>query len=428
MSQPSESAESFETFDSFDGGGDEFETFDTMAPIEEEEIKESPKKEKISEDLKVIKDSQADSEGKVIKEDKEEDADEEEKEVKKVQKSKKEESFDDEEEEPEAVEAKAEESEESEEEDKPKSKLRMKMGNELFNVQSDATFKVKVDGEVLDIPVQELINNYSGKTAWDKKFTDLGKEKKTIEYEKGQIEKQKNFILDFVSKSLDPLKDPNKNPMESIMYLVEMSGEDPYNAYRRIMESNLEELSSLLDMGETERELYFHKKKDELYGKIDKQRQEKAQKDQVFNQTRQKVDSLRQALNVSEEEFVNAADELEGIFKAQGRNVGEISEEHVVDYASLKPHISKVQEMVTPYEDNISDDRYGDVVSELAYYLRDGKASEKDIAEILKRNFSVEEEVKELNTKVYQKQKAKSSKKVEIEEDSNGFESFNDWD
>jgi hypothetical protein len=424
MSQSSEAAvETFESFD--DAGGEEFETFDTMAPIEEDEIKEPTKKEKVSEDLKVIKDSQADSDGKVIKEDGEEDADEEEEEVKKVQKSKKEESFDDEEEESEAVEEKAEE---TEEEEKPKSKLRMKMGDELFNVQSDATFKVKVDGSVLDVPVQELINNYSGKTAWDKKFTELGKEKKNIDNDKASIEKQKAFILDFVGKTLDPLKDPNKSPMDSLMYLVEMSGEDPYNAYRRIMESNLEELSSLLDMGETERELYFHKKKDELYGKVDKQRQEKLQKEQVFNQTRQKVDSLRQAHNVSEEEFVNAADELEEIFKAQGRNVGEISEEHVVDYASLKPHISKIQEMVTPYEDNISDDRYGDVVSELAYYLRDGKATEKDIAEILKRNFSVEEDVKELNTKVYQKQKAKVSKKVEVEEDSNGFESFSDWD
>lgn len=411
--------ESFETFDNFEEIAEEAEAADDDWTKPEPEAKE-----KVSEDLKVIKDSQADSEGKVIKEDKKAKEKDEDSEDGEEEESDEEEDSEEEEE----IEAKEEEDKEEkeEEEDKPKAKLRMKMGNDLYNVTMDATFKVKVDGQTLDVPVRELINNYSGKTAWDKKFTEIGKEKKAVEYEKGNIEKQKNFILDFVSKTLDPLKNQDKNPMDSLMYLVELSGEDPYNAYRRIIESNLSELSLLLDMGETERELYFHKKKDELYSKVDKQRQEKHQKDEAFNQTRQKVDSLRQALNVSEEEFVNAADELEEIFKSQGRNVGEISEEHVVDYASLKPHISKVQELVAPYEDNISESRYGDVVSELAYYLRDNKATEKDIAEILKRNFSVEEEVKELNSKVYSKS-AKAPAKKALKQDSEKYESFDDW-
>lgn len=426
MSQSSEAtAESFETFDSFDGGGDEFETFDTIAPIEEDEIKEPVKKEKVSEDLKVIKDSQADSEGKVIKEDGEEDADEEKEEVKKVQKSKKEESFDDEEEEPKAVEEKAEE---TEEEDKPKSKLRMKMGDDLYNITSDATFKVKVDGEVLDVPVQELVNNYSGKTAWDKKFTELGKEKKTIEVERNQVVAQKNSLTEHVNKALLPLTKEDGNPLDSLLYLVEMSGQDPYTVYKRSMEANLDELSKLLDMGETERELYFHKKKDELQGKVAKQRNARYQEEQKLNQFTQKVNQLRQAHNVSEEQFVDASDELEELFKAQGLDAEGLTEEQVVDYASLKPHIAKVRELVEPYEDNISESKYGDVVAELSRYLRNGEVDEKTISEILKRNFSVEEDVKELNTKVYQKQKAKVSKKVEVEEDSNGFESFNDWD
>jgi hypothetical protein len=212
--------------------------------------------------------------------------------------------------------------------------------------------------------------------------------------------------------------------MDSLMYLVEMSGKDPYNAYRRMLEANLDEVASLLDMTETERELFFHKKKDELHGKIARQRQEKQQKDQVFNQTRQKVDSLRQAFNVSEDQFVEASIELRSL--VEGKGIA-ITEEAVVDYASLKPYISKVQELVAPYEENISEAKYGEVVDHLARYLREGKADEKEIAKILKRNYSVEEEVKELNTKVYQKQKATSSKKVDAK-GSESFESFDDWD
>ena len=227
--------ESFETFDNFEEIAEQAEESDDDWSKPEPEAK----KEKVSEDLKVIKDSQVDGEGKVIKEDKKAKEKDEDSEDGEEEESDEEEDSEKEEE----VEAKEEDKEDKEEEDKPKAKLRMKMGNDLYNVTSDATFKVKVDGQTLDVPVQELINNYSGKTAWDKKFTEIGKEKKSLEFEKNQISAQKKELVDHVNNALLPLKDKSKNPLDSLMYLVEMSGEDPYNAYRRIIEANLEELS-----------------------------------------------------------------------------------------------------------------------------------------------------------------------------------------
>ena len=412
--------ETAEVFESFDDAPDDgaFESFDDGFTVEEDETEEKPTLKKAIEALDA---SEADSEGKVIK-----------KEGKSEKPQKEEESFDDEEEEEESEEeedikvAKKEE-EESEESDKPKSKLRMRMGDELFNVESDATFKVKIDGKLEDVGVQELINNYSGKTAWDKKFTEIGKEKKILESEKVHLTSQKNNLIEHVNKALGPIKDKDANPLDSLLYLVEMSGEDPYSAYRRIMEANLEELSSLMDMGETERDLYFHKKKDELHGKVAKQRYEKQQETESFNQIQSKVDSLRQAHNVSEDEFVDASEELEASFKASGLDPNSVKVEDVVDFASLKPHIAVVRELIEPYEDNISEGKYGDVVAELSRFLRDGKGDKTSVQEILKRNFSVEEDVKDLNTKIYQKQALKSGKKVALkEEDSNGFESFDD--
>jgi len=400
---------SFETFDDLGTEEAEFETFDD--PIEEDD-EPVEAREKVKDDLKVIKDSQTDSEGKVIKEDKET--------KKEANKEEKEEEADEEEEE--AVEAK-EEKEETEE--KPKSKLRLRMGNELFNIDSNATFKVKVDGETQEVTAQELINNYSGKTAWDKKFTEIGKEKKALEFEKSSLTKEKHQLLEHVNKALLPLKTKDANPMESLMYLVEMSGEDPYNAYRRIMEANLTELSSLMDMTETERELYFHKKKDELHGKIYKQRLDRQKEQESFNQVRSKIDSLRQAKNVTEEQFVEASDELETLFKEAGLDPEAVTEEDVVDYASLKPHIAKVRQLVAPFEENISQEKYGDVVAELSRYLRDGKTDEAAISELLKRHYSVEEDVKELNTKVYQKPKPKASKVATKQTES--FETFDDF-
>lgn len=411
----------FETFDDL-GDSETFETFDDPYDVQEEE----PKAEKVKDDLKVIKDSQADSEGKVIKEDKKstkkaekEESDEEEDE------EETEEEEDSEEEEEEVKDEKEEEEEEEKEEDKkPKSKLRVKMNGELFNIDSDATFKVKVDGKTEEVPVQELINNYSGKTAWDRKFTELGKEKKIIEIEKNSLLNERTLLQDHLAKALAPLSDPKANPFDSLMYLLDLKGEDPYNAWKRNIESNLDELGNLMDMTETERELYFLKKKEQLNERITTQRTERSKKDEAFNQAVQKVDELRQAFGISKEEFVDASDELEELLQGTAE-LAQLSERDVVEYASLRPHITVVKELITPYEDNISEDKFGEVVSELATYLRDGRADKKTLQDLLKKNFSVEQDVKELNTRVYSKQKGKPSKK--IEESSDKYETFDDW-
>ena len=397
---------SFETFDNFDEIAAEAE--DSNDDWSKEE---APAKEKVSEDLKVIKDSQIDGEGKLIKDDKDEDKSEDEEEEAKDE---------EESEEEDEIQVK------KDEEKKESKKLRMRMGEELFNVDSDASFKVKVDGKNEDVPLQELINNYSGKTAWDKKFTEIGKEKKTLEVEKAQVTKQSEELKAHVAKALAPLREKDGNPMDSLLYLVEMSGDDPYNAYRRIMESNLGELGKLMDMEDVERELYFHKKKDELYSDVAKKRQGKLQEEQTFNQVVQKVDSLRQTYKVTEDEYVDASDELEEIYAASKLNVNDITHEAIVDYASLKPHIAVVKGLIEQYEDNISEGKYGDVVAELSRYLRDGKADEANIKQILARNFSVEEDVKELNSKVYGKS-AKAPVKKTLKEESKNFESFDDW-
>jgi hypothetical protein len=407
-SAPSEAT--FETFDNFEEIAAEAE--DSNDDWSKEE---APAKEKVSEDLKVIKDSQIDGEGKLIKDDKESDKDEEE------------ESEEEESEEEEFEEEEDEIQVKKDEEKKDSKKLRMRMGEELFNVDSDASFKVKVDGKNEDVFLQELINNYSGKTAWDKKFTEIGKEKKTLEVEKAQVTRQSEELKAHVAKALAPLRTKDGNPMDSLLYLVEMSGDDPYNAYRRIMESNLRELGKLMDMGDVERELYFHKKKDELYSDVAKKRQGKLQEEQTFNQVVQKVDSLRQTYKVTEDAYVDASDELEEIYAASKLNVNDITHEAIVDYASLKPHIAVVKGLIEQYEDNISEGKYGDVVAELSRYLRDGKADEASIKQILARNFSVEEDVKELNSKVYGKS-AKAPVKKTLKEESKSFESFDDWE
>lgn len=420
----------FSTFEELTGESnvDDFATFDNMEDVEEDEtVEEKPVKEKVKDDLKIIKDSSTDSEGKVIKEDKEESEeeseeseDEEENDKKKSKKEKKEDEEDKEEK------SEDEEEEAKELEKKAKSKLRIKMADGLYNIDPDSTIRVKVDGENQDVPVQELINNYSGKVAYDAKFNELKNEKKEVETLNKNLKAEQSRLLEFVNTALSPLKDNTKNPMDSLLYLVEMSGEDPYNAYKRLIESNLKEVDELLNMNETERQLYFMKKKDELHGNMNKKRQERLASERNFNQTVQKVDELRKSYNVSEDEFVEASEEFETLLKDSGVDVNTITNEQIVEFASLKPHIAKVKTLLEPFEDNVPEGKYGDEVAKFSRALRNKELEEKEVAEILKRRYSVEEDVKELNTKVYKQKEQKARKPAQ--EETKGFESFDDWD
>jgi hypothetical protein len=414
--------EDFATFDHFseeelsndapkDSGVD---NDDWSKDVPELEKEANPKKEEIKDDLKVIKDSHVDEDGELLDDDEEKAPKKEEKPKAKEEKPKEEES--------------KEEKLDTEDEVKPEvKKLRMRMGDELFNVDSNATFKVKVDGEQTEVPLQELINNYSGKTAWDKKFTEIGKEKKALEASSAKLQQRVEYLNKHMGQFNKLMTDPNANPMEAMLLAVEMAQGNPYTTYRRFMEANLEELGQLLDMTETERELYFHKKKDEFETTIAKKRESARKEEETFNQVFQKVEQLRKSYNVSEDEFVDASEELEALYKEAKLDPNQISEETIVEYASLKPHISKVKTLIEKYEDNISEQKYGDVVSNLARQLRDGELSEKQISELLKRNFSVEEDVKELNTKVYAKQESKKPAKVAKDEVKEAA-SFDDFD
>ena len=65
-------------------------------------------------------------------------------------------------------------------------------------------FKHKVDGEEVDVELQELLNNYREKLSYDKKFQELSDQKK--EYEKdlnqyrSEMDEVNNYINNFAEK------------------------------------------------------------------------------------------------------------------------------------------------------------------------------------------------------------------------------------
>lgn len=343
--------------------------------------------------------------------DKSEDEEVEEKPKKKEEKKAKEE--DKEEDEPEL---------EAEEEEKPleadkKGKLKLRMSDGLYPIESDAKVRVKVDGDFQEVPIQELINNYSGKTAWDKKFTEIGMKNKEIETRETQVTKTQEFLKQTVSSVVQVLNDPNKNPYDALQILVEKAGADPYTLWRRSLENSLDEIEKLQSMSEEGRKAYFLEKKDEFRTKAEEARKKAFDEETARNTAIQKVDALRQAHGVSEEQFMKAWDDLE----AEGTE--NPTDEQIVDRASISPHLNTVQDILEPFEDQIDDSKYSKVVTDFARQIRAKEITPEQLKEIVAREFQ-DEDLKDLTVR----KKATPKPKEVVHTPKEGKKSYDSFD
>lgn len=142
------------------------------------------------------------------------------------------------------VEAKTEES--SEELERKIKKLSAYFEEKEINVPADAKFKIKSDKEEIEATLQDLINNYSGNKAVDKRFSDLDKERK--EY-KDDLEVVNKYIGEFAEKS-------KTDPVAALEFLAEQVGIDPLQYRRNLRSQLMQKYGEYLSMDEGQKEAF----------------------------------------------------------------------------------------------------------------------------------------------------------------------------
>lgn len=107
---------------------------------------------------------------------------------------------------------------------KPPKAYKVKVGDQSVDIQGDTPLKVTVDGKPQDVPLQELINNYAGKTNWDKRYQDLATERKAFGEERQGLESDKTQLRNTVTHIYKTFVEEN-NPQAAIESLAEALGE-----------------------------------------------------------------------------------------------------------------------------------------------------------------------------------------------------------
>lgn len=167
---------------------------------------------------------------------------------------------------------------------RPSKVHKFRSGDSEAELAGDAIVTVTIDGKQEDVPLQELLNNYSGKVDYSKKYGEFGKEKDKFTREKAELD---GFVGEFFRRS-------KEDPDTAWDLLAEASGKDPLEFKEAMIRSHLAELEPIFQMDEDARESWLRERKLTWKEKLLNNR------DKIQNEGKQKIAQEQEAKNVRE--------------------------------------------------------------------------------------------------------------------------------
>ena len=184
--------------------------------------------------------------------------------------------------------------------------------------------EVKINGKIEKVKLSDLKNNYSGKVAYDKKFTELDKERKQFQSEREEFYKP-------FAKFKELLQTGKAG--DALLHLVDMAGEDAYNFNKKLIESMTPLIKARLEMSPEQLEVMDARGELEHMRKKEQSALERSRVEQSRKELDQKIAKLQETYSVSDDDFRNAAIILKERLEAEGKFKAEaFTPEAVVDF------------------------------------------------------------------------------------------------
>lgn len=205
--------------------------------------------------------------------------------------------------------------------EKPVKTFKLKNGESEIEIRSDLKVPIKVDGQDVEVDFQELMNDYSGKQAISKRFTEYNQLKQ-------KFDKQKQDVDSFIQKVFEVSKE---NPLEGLMVAAEHAGLDPIQYQLNLIDSLTQFSQQWAQMSDVERENYKLQMENSRFKKQTEQFKTVQESEKAQKALDMEVQSIESELGVSRQQFADAYFQLEGAAK-QGLIKGEISPSLVKEF------------------------------------------------------------------------------------------------
>lgn len=198
---------------------------------------------------------------------------------------------------------------------------KLKNGDTEIELRADMKVPVKIDGQDVEVDFQELMNDYSGKQAISKRFTEYNQLKQ-------KFDKDKSDVDSFIKQVFEVSKE---NPLEGLMIAAERAGMDPIQYQLSLIDSLSQFSEQWKNMTDVERDNYKLQLENNRYKKQTDNFKTIQQTEQAQKALDAEVMNIERELGVSRQQFADAYFQLEGALK-QGIFKGEITPSLVKEF------------------------------------------------------------------------------------------------
>ena len=278
--------------------------------------------------------------------------------------------------------------------------------------------EVKVDGKIEKVSLDELKENYSGKVAYDKKFTELDKERNAY---KTEVDEINNYVNEFgrIAQSGDAVK--------AMQYLGSFAGIPAY----QIKEMMVRQLSEEVYRRETltEDELNFEHAQEKLrydkeYNESERQRMEQ---EQAYSALQSQVLEVRAAQNIGQEEWQGAIDSLDEILEPHEK----ITPELVGKFVKAERLDTKSVNLLSEFSDRL--EATDEVIENVSNYIENNpNLSDSELRAIVKQELDEAEKAakqdKLAKAQEVKGEKPKNKKKGNKAKEQSEEADDGDWD
>jgi hypothetical protein len=214
-----------------------------------------------------------------------------------------------------------------------------KQGEEDLELAANTLFRHKVDGEEVDVDLQELLNNYSGKVSYDKKFQEFSNTKKDFESYKKDYDGQINTINGYINNFAEKMR--NNDAMGALEYFAEFAGMKPHEFRRELLNQMIPQVERMRQMSPDQ----LRAEELEMQNAYLQQQQESAQKrlsnEQAIKELENEIANVQEAHQISDEDFKQSYEDL-----LEYEYEGEITPAVVADYYLNSQAFSKAESIL----------------------------------------------------------------------------------
>ena len=292
-------------------------------------------------------------------------------------------------------------------------------GNEELSISQNTTFKQKVGGKHEIVTLQELQDNYSGQVHFDKKFEELSVKEQQHSAKADQFEQELDLISGHLKDTRQGIESALKGETDirdAVSNLVDLMEMDVYDFNKALFNAVAEDVYSLAAMDEGSQRAYWAEKKNDHLVKRQENRETAFRGREAQRESAERMANFRQTHNLTEDQYSQGMSELSSL------GYTDVSPEQVASYIETVPFAEAASELLSPYQDRLSDDKFNSGMQDLTSALKEGDLTEEEAKLFLIETFEVKKHVETLNrrspgAKQAPLKKAKSSDSVESFDD-----------